>query len=172
MRPAAVAVAVALAAPLGACEEEGAPLLDVTGTYTAQAGTSEIGGDCHAVDATLPQAAFLSWVGRGDFPIGTLDVLQDATLLEFRFEGCDFSGTLDPEGGYAFNGGCTDPESGASLAVDSSGSIEVRGDEYKKVLDGGLTLSVDFVDEGGEPGADGTPDCDRTASLYAEASML
>lgn len=150
----------------GGCPQPEPEVPAVAGTYPLT--VTLLDGDCIAQDPDLLNTSFLTWIGDTALS-GTMELTQSGGDLTFDFEDCSFFGLVNADEEYYFSGDCVDQD-GAALTVASEGQVGPSEDVADRAtLAGEVTIDVDYTDEGGTGGPDGTLDCFREVEIAGDS---
>ena len=160
-------ILLVMIACLCGCPEEEAEVPTVAGSYPLV--VTPYDTDCPVDGTTVFADSFLTWMG-GDGTWGTMEIVQDGGDLSVTLGECGFVGIIDEEGAYYFGGECTTTAEDATITVNCSG---VAGPDVENpqvaLVEGDMSIAVDYLDVNGNSVADGTVDCTREVTIVGLA---
>lgn len=166
MRPLLIALLASLL--LVACptaEPEPEPP-DISGLYVLTAQQRD--SDCVTSIATPEQVTGFMEETPNGVPILSLEIIQEGDTLDGLLDpsGCEWSGLVDTEGSFTLSGPCDGGDVQRIGRV--AGTATPFGADWQ--IDGSLTIEVDTLTQAGDPGPDGTADCETILDLAGTGS--
>lgn len=158
----AIPIVVMLVALLGCPQPEPEPEIpDISGHYALAAQQRD--SDCVPSIASPDQVmGFLETTQTG-VPLLAMQIEQEGDVVEGTLDasGCVWSGRVDAQGAFTLTGPCDGAD------VRRTGRVGATATPFGADwdVDGTLSVEVDTLDAGGEPGPDGALDCEVLLDL-------
>ena len=123
---------------------------------------------CGTTIATADQVTGFLEDSADGVPILNMDLTQEGDALHAVLDpsGCEWTGLVDVQGTFSLSGPCDDAD------VIREGRVAATASEFGDSWDmeGALTIEVDTLDAAGDPGPDGTADCEAILDLTGHGS--